>query len=138
MKKDVNKFIALAIVSAQIASDAGKRIHILDIKNKYAQYTGYDSKVHFQIRALEMIRTSKKTKFNYYVVRSADQNGYDSILVYFDFKIDGKRRQVSFHNPTSCSGKLRKYIGSGRVTRWNKDKNSSRDSCQELIDYYGL
>lgn len=138
MKKNINQLIARAIVSAQIASDAGKRIYMLDVKNTYPRYTGYGSKVHFQIRALEMIRTSKKTDFNYYVVRSTDQNGYDSIIVYFDFKIKGERMQVSFHNPTDCSGKLMKYIGTGRVTRWNRDKISSRDCCYELIEYYGL
>jgi len=136
--RNVDRYIAEAIVSTQVASDAGKCKYEITLKNNFAMHEGYDAKVHFQVRALEMIRNSKRSNFNYYVVRAEDQNGCDSVIVYFDFKIDGKRYQVSFHNPYDRSYRLKKYIGSGRVTRWNNDRNTSRYGCIKLIEYYGL
>lgn len=140
---DVNKLIAKAICQAQIASDSGKyKDETFRIKNgagKSASKYGYTVKEDFIVKALTMIRTSK-SMFNYFSVKDKDQNGYDSIITYFDFKIYGERYQVSFHTPLNKASKeLCKTVGTGRETRWNKNKTStSTDACQALIEYFNL
>ena len=135
---DVNRIIARHIIYAQMASDAGKGIvslktscHSFDdeVKNK-----GYDTKDGFIFKAVSLIRGTK-TNFNYWVEKAPDQRGNMSFGVYFDFKVDGKRQQVSFH---TFSKKWVSLVHTGRKTRWDKDPIGSRRSCEILIDYYGL
>lgn len=136
----VEAMIALRIIQAQASSDAGKGLNRLSLepdKARPCEVLKYSFKVKPILEAIKLIRTNK-THFNYWVEESPDQNGYDSIIVYFDFKINGSRYQVSFHNPLNTSGELKKYISTGRKTRWNKNLGGSFDACQELQRYYSI
>ena len=138
---DINALIAKAICQAQIASDRGKRKSNLYLKNgcgRFSKKYGYAVKQDFIIKAINIIKTSRNN-FNYYVKKEADQNGYPSIVTYFDVKIEGNRYQVSFHTPLNkASNELINLVGSGRNTRWDKEIGGSITACQVMIDHYGL
>ena len=106
------------------------------VKN-YAQSRAYDAKEEFILKSINLIRKNK-SQFNYWVEAAADQNGYPSIISYFDFKLDGKRYQVSFHTPKNLGKKLEKYVSTGRKTRWDRNPGGSVMACQKLIKYYNL
>lgn len=131
------KSIAKALISAQIASDAGKGNTELEANSngqtKSARTLKYDGKTIFIERALKMIR-SNNTMFNYYVTTGPDQNGHQSYITYFDFKTDeGERHQISFHTPMNkASAYLKSLDGTGRKTRWDGDVGGSRESCEIL------
>ena len=159
--KDVNSKIAGYICLAQQASDAGKGRYIVfrkkddksiemndgyvrrgrrdyqKNKKNYAQRNAYSVKEEFILRAINLIRNTK-SNFNYFIEASPDQNGFASYITYFDFKIEGKRFQVSFHTPQNLGKKLEKYINTGRKTRWDHAVGGSVIACQELIKYYNL
>ena len=133
-------FIIKAICKAQIASDAGKGIYELSCKNdKHAVNTAYLSKENYILPALGVLTKSKTTNINYWCEETGDQNGYPSIIVYFDIKINNERKQVSFHTPLNkASEGLLKYISTGRKTRWDKKIGGSRDTCRQLIEEFNL
>ena len=131
--------VARAIVNAQAASDSGKGMDRLRYrKDTSVKNAGYRAKVACICSALKMLDGYKSTCFHYYVMEAGDQNGYLSILVYFDISLpNGERCQVSFHNPYGSSQKLIPYIGKGRVTRWRKS-TPSVESCEKLITAFDL
>lgn len=133
-------FVIKAICKAQIASDAGKGVYELACKkDKHAVNTAYLSKENYILQALGVLTKSKLTNINYWCEKTGDQNGYPSIIVYFDIKINNKRKQVSFHTPLNqASGALLKYISTGRKTRWDKKIGGSRDACRQLIEEFNL
>ena len=137
------RFVVEAICKAQIASDAGKGIYELTCKkDKYAANTAYLSKENYILQALGVLTKSKiKNKYaniNYWCEKTGDQNGRPSIIVYFDIKINDKRKQVSFHTPLNqASENLLKYVSTGRKTRWNK-LIGSREVCRQLIKELNL
>lgn len=139
----VEKEIAKAIVRAQMASDKGKGIPELYRKgstrlSRGAKKLGYDIKVDYIVTAIKLIRGNRQSVFHYYVEDCNDQNGYPSVLVYFDCRIpDGGRVQVSFHSPKNRADDLESYIGSGRPTHWRKSM-CSREACKRLMAYYDL
>lgn len=132
--KYYNKTIQL-IIDAQRASDGGKGIRALP--ENWATVAGYTAKPILIRKALEIIDSHPRMGINYYVIEEGDQNGYPSILVYFEFKIDGERHQVSFHNPANPEtfSELGKWVGKGRPTRWNKLVGGSRQACFEVLEY---
>lgn len=136
--------IARSIVLAQIASDSGKGIYEIEMHNQNenaadkSSTKGYSIKEFHILRTIDKINCSKRCAFNYWVEKAADQNGYDSIIVYFDIKLDGKRHQVSFHTPyNKACKKLKALVGKGRRTRWQKHC-SSRETCKSLVQIYAL
>ena len=133
-------FVIKAICKAQIASDAGKGIHTLICKNdKHAVNTAYLSKENYILQALGVLTNSKVTNINYWCEKAGDQNGYPSIIVYFDIKINNERKQVSFHTPLNrASETLLKYVSTGRKTRWDKKIGGSQDTCRQLIEEFNL
>ena len=137
---DINAMIALRIFQAQKASDAGKGLERLNASRDISRPCDvfrYGFKEKPILEALRLIRRNK-TQFNYWVVEGPDQNGYPSIIVYFDFKIEGTRYQVSFHNPLNrCGNELLSYVNTGRATRWRKSI-SSVESCNALQRYYNI
>ena len=106
------------------------------VKN-YAQSKGYNAKEEFILKSINLIRKNR-SQFNYWVEAAADQNGYPSYISYFDFKINGKRYQVSFHTPKNLGKKLEKYVSTGRKTRWDRNPGGSVMACKKLIEYYDL
>ena len=139
--------IARAIVMAQLASDAGKRGGMWDkwesqetpVSCKGAAVLRYGLKPTEIIRALRMIDSSTETVWRYYVEQVPDQNGYPSVLVYFETKdVDGKRLQISFHSPLGKAGKLTRWIGKGRKTRWVKQLGKSRIDAKRVVEIFNL
>lgn len=125
----VDRRIAKAIYHAQAASDGGKGIS--ELQKWYAgslRGAGYPAKDTQILLAIDLINKSHSKTFRYSVKRGRDQNGCSSFIVYFDFKIDGKREQVSFH---SFNKKLWNYVKRSRASTWSKDR-SSRDSVELL------
>lgn len=144
---DLDKRIARAIIAAQLCSDGGKRDRRL--LTKIIRFTvddnfwkeqwvkGYPRKTFWIDRAIQMIDCSKEQTYHYWVEDSPDQNGYNSVIVYFDFKIDGRRHQVSFHTPENkITGVLKDKNKSGRKTRWDKQIGSSRQAAYLLFQKY--
>lgn len=144
MKRSFNpeKEIARYIILAQTASDAGKGIEFRYIERnctRGAQKFGYDAKLWYILKAISLIRTCDQSMFRYYVTgNTPDQNGYDSVLVYFDVKLKGERRQISFHTPWSEAegSPLKLLMGSGRKTRWDGKVGGSSDTCYDLAEYF--
>jgi hypothetical protein len=135
MAKDFEREIARTIIYAQVASDGGK--HISDIarinRHTYPIWkSGYDSKDGLLMKAIVLIGKSKESNFRYFVSKGDIHN---SSIVYFNFRIGGRRYQVSFH---TFSNKVRRYtVKRGRyATRW--DEKSSRDACKVLADAYEI
>ena len=133
-------FVIKAICKAQIASDAGKGIYKLACKkDKNAVNTAYLSKENYILQALGVLTKSKITNINYWCEKTGDQNGFPSIITYFNIKIGYERKQVSFHTPLNqASEKLLKYVSTGRKTRWDKKIKGSRDVCRQLIEEFNL
>jgi hypothetical protein len=98
-------------------------------------------KTAYILNAIALIRSNDQDMFRYYVSgKTPDQNGFGSVIVYFDVKLEGKRRQVSFHTPwNQVEGTiLERLIGSGRKTRWDKNVGGSSDTCYDLAEYFHL
>lgn len=135
MMKKVEKAIIRAIVMAQIASDAGKGIHEIFLPGgDFPGETKYRYKEFYQLRALKMIDAAPRCCINYWCDIAPDQNGFESVLVYFDIKVGGTRFQVSFHNPGNQALGLWAYVHHGRKTRWTRELGGSRYACKKLAD----
>ena len=131
---NVDKKIAKYIVLAQVASDSGKDLDYLkdllgDKSNKAwrEEYKGKDKYIMF---ALKLIAKNPDCNFRFSVVSGQDVSTH---LVYFSFKLDGVRHQVSFH---SFDKNLHQFRCSSKKTRW--DHKSSRSNCVKLAQYYSL
>lgn len=131
---NIEREIARHIVLSQIASDAGKGICELHINgDKKAYQLGYIIKDAHIEQAIKLINKNKLNSFRYWVERKPDQNGNASNVVYFIYKKNGVRLQVSFH---SFKRTIRGHVGKGMITEW--DKKSSRKSCESLIEMFNL
>lgn len=122
----IDKIIAKYIILAQTCSDGGRGISTL--KNLFptsrlAYYKGYDAKDIYIKKAIQMIQKSKNSIFRFYVKEDGIIANY---IVYFNFKLDGERFQVSFHSFKDWS----KYERKDYQTHW--DKKDSRVSCLRL------
>ena len=133
VKKRVEKAIAKSIILAQVASDGGKNIsEIRDILGNDSYYVygqGYNAKDRYIFSAIELICRNRDTSFHFSVMSG---KGVSPYLVYFTFKIDGKRHQVSFH---SYNNNLGRYKSKNHMTRW--DEKDSRETCVKLAQAYG-
>ena len=120
------KRILKYIAEAQLHSDAGKGIYDLE---EYMQKEGigYAYKDKCIIRAIHLINTKKNSGVYYNVKRDSSHIAY--FIVYFNYKIDGKRRQISFH---SFDMNLEKFISKSCSTRW--DKKNSRANAKEIAE----
>lgn len=133
--------IARLICLAEAASDSGKGFSVLtfrrtasDNANEYA----YAAKPKYIRKAINLINSNPRLGWNYWVEQAPDQNGCDSVIVYFDYKVNGKRIQVSFHTPLGIARDLIPFIGKGRKTRWNKKLMGSIAACKTLIRHFNL
>ena len=127
------KRIARILYLAQSASDGGKGIYKLPNDSGVSHYQdsyricykkAYAAKDSLIIRAIDLINRSHDKTVRFSVRESTDQNGQKCYLVYFDFKVEGKREQVSFH---SFNDELRKFVSNSKKSTWSKDR-SSRDT----------
>ena len=139
MFNSYEKNIIKNIILAQIASDAGKGYYdvantsfpIIGKEVRKAKHFGYEIKDKYIRNAIELINTTPRCRVNYWCVKAPDQNGYDSIIAYFDIKGD-KRYQISFHSPWDRTP-LKGYLSHGRPTRWTKEVKGSIKACLELL-----
>ena len=136
---DKTKSIIKNIILAQIASDGGKNIKTLqNMKGaKEASKKGYAVKDKYIKTAITLINTTPMSGINYYVEEKPDQNGYPSMVIYFDIKLNEKRYQISFHSPKNRTT-LSHFCSKGRKTRWTKEINGSREACIELASILSL
>lgn len=136
---NVNKHIAKCIICAKIASDAGKgyydtKITDVDLCDS-VQSAGYSTKDGFILEAIKAIKATH-TAFRFWAEQRPDQNGNASTIVYFETKIHGKRKQISFH---TFSQKVGSYANKGRKTRWtHQTPQDTIVICDEIIAFYGL
>ena len=145
MSRCVN-YILREILLAQAASDSGK-YHESDlmsytsgIRGAYKTLSlGYGRKPEHQVRAIEAINKIPRCGINWNVIMEADQNGYPSVLVYFEIARgvigNEKRLQVSFHNPIREKAVFSSFIGKGRKTRWNHEIGGSVKACRQISKY---
>lgn len=125
---EIDKVISKYIILAQVASDGGKGINTLNNlfpTSRLVSYKGYDVKNVYIKKAIHMIQKSKDSIFRFYVKEDWKIANY---IVYFNFKLDGKRFQVSFHSFKDWS----RYKRKDYQTRWNK--RDSREACLRLYE----
>lgn len=134
--------IAKAIVFAQLASDGGKKIYDLidEVNCKGAHRCfkmGYSTKDANILKAIDLINKTRSEEVRYSVIATEDQNGYDSSLIYFTFRLNGKRHQVSFHSPgMNKYTAYRHYVKKSCTTHWDA-RVQSRWECLELAERFG-
>ena len=139
-KNSIEKEIARNVVLAQVASDSGKKLEAtVEIKgSRGAKDLGYGLKVNYIMTAIKLIRKNK-TQFSYWVEEAPDQNGYGSVIVYFEFQLWGEILQVSFHTPESLVPReMWKLVNTGRPTVWNGIIGGSRTCCEKLKEVFEL
>lgn len=138
---EVAKSIARKVILAQDASDYGKGIPELEYmcSDRYPKYMGYTAKNTYILEALKEISTNKPCGWNFYVCpNQPDQNGYDSVITYFQLKLDGVRYEISFHTPADQAFSLKRFFGKGRKTHWNGKLGQSREDCQRLAWLFNI
>lgn len=133
----MNKKISRAIILAQVASDGGKGYRFFKglVPNEYnAYYLGYDVKDDYILDAINLInRYGKSSGFSYYIGESDLDTWNESAIVYFNFKINGKRYQVSFHTfGEEIISRRDEKKNDSHSTRW--DKASSRKAAMKLVE----
>ena len=138
---NIFKNVLMHIINAQVASDLAKGVEFPEYTRlkKYGFYNGlyykdcYNQKDKELARALGLIDSHPRMGINYYVVRKSDQNGNSSNIIYFTFKIDGRRFQMSFHNFSRtirfCYAEPRK----GLQCHWERGNGGCRAEAVELI-----
>lgn len=108
MKHGLNEAIARELILAQAASDGGKHIKdLLDLTPyvpglRKAYKKGYPAKEDHMRNAVAMIKTAHgRSGFSFYETKDPkiQYRTNDMTLVYFNFKVDGIRYQISFHSP---------------------------------------
>lgn len=139
----LNASIARLVCLAQDASDSGKYEHALKFRNtdnSVARERGYRVKTVYIEKAVKLINSNPRCGWNYFVSgQTPDQNKNPSVIVYFEYKNDGNRYQVSFHTPWSLiSTGMEALMAKGRNTRWNHKIGGSRRDCQSLIKMFDL
>lgn len=84
-------------------------------EEKYLQrrYSLYGKKDRLLKEAWTMLRSNPHSRIKYKIENRPDQNGYDSLILYFEFNYKGEHYQFSFHNFN--------FKTFGRKTRGNKN-----------------
>lgn len=132
-----SKNIAKLVCLAQIASDAGKNIFELSIEGaKEAKKYGYYVKDSYILKAIKKINKLHSKEWSYFILKAPDQNGSPSKIIYFLYRENGMRLQVSFHS--FSGGEIKKLAAkaAGMTQRW--DHKSSRKNCQILKRIFNL
>ena len=144
----MDKGIVLDILLAQVASDAAKGIRSQLVSRSIskirplideARRNGYSAKdVHVK-RAITKIAKSNNKDIRFSVIK--DEEEVAIFIVYFDFRLDGRREQVSFH---SFDHSLQKFVKNSERSSWIKlhrggsEKEDSRWSIGRIAFSIGL
>lgn len=138
----MNKDVLALLVKAQIASDGGKKIEDLKIYDEEAWRRGYWYKDDCIINAIYNIERKKCKNISYYIKYSHNwvsryQTNLYMFVIYFNFKINGKANQMSFHyiaeNKYDIEFLLRRCNNSSHKTRWKGVEGSCRTTALQLI-----
>lgn len=138
----MEKFI-YNICYAQIASDGGKNIATNKKFNEKIFNNGYSIKDDFIIEAIKEIdklnHTNKYCNGHYYVSYEHCFANYTMrmYIVYFNFKYNEKKYQVSFHMPVKMCSDIdnflyKKYRKSSQRISWRKNQ-VSRNNVLEIL-----
>ena len=136
-----DKKIATDIIRAQVASDGGKFIVCPALDTMWGKFykvfrQGYDAKDHNIEGAIRKIQSYKNSSFKFNVRRTPDQNGYPSYIIYFNYKLNGERRQISFHSPANRGwSTYEKYCSKAGSNMIHWDHKSSQANAVELFEY---
>lgn len=133
----LDKKVASLLIKAQMCSDSGKGIGSTYGREKWKARSnkwGYAHKPQLIFAAFDRISQLKgKSGFSFYI-------GYDSWngmdVAYFNFKLDGKRYQISFHMPEGIPNRYRK-ANTKHHTKWNGIYLGSVDATALLSGYLG-
>lgn len=142
MKCGLNEAIARELILAQAASDGGKNIKdLLDLTHtvpglKSAYKEGYSDKDKHIRKALKLIQRSHgKSGFSYYVTKDPEilYRWEPMNLIYFNFKVDGIRFQMSFHSPYEfLDDEKDNKSNKKHMTHW--DRKDSRYAARVLAE----
>ena len=145
MARDIKLQILRHIALAQICSDSGKGIRpegsLRDLSGSLMAYrNGYDEKVNHIVSAIKLINKIPPCGILYRAEKALDQNGYESILVYFNISKNvvpfiNKRHQVSFHTPYGKAKELFPYINKGGKTRWTHNLGESKWFSSQIANW---
>jgi hypothetical protein len=124
------------LIDAQRESDAAKKIYELGHAKSIKQGSKmqhYYRKYIDELRLIRLLSTTKNPEMSYYVCKDLDQSGCPSYIVYFEFSLNGRKYQISFHNPYPMCRALREYVGKGTKTEWDGDVGGSRNAAREAL-----
>lgn len=137
----MNKHIAKKIALAQRASDIGKYFKLSEEErcasdmlgdllgesvDARAINFGYRLKDEAIFDAIQGIGHNPECGFHFRV--TIDDEKKAKFIVYFDFRLNGKKVQVSFH---SFDVRLCRYVEKQKGGHWNR--KSARNTCIELL-----
>ena len=115
----LNNKICKLLASAQIASDAGKDKYLMP--NYLGAIENYRGKDAYIFTAIKTCIKKKNTGFNFFV----EKDIVTPYLVYFSFKYNGKKYQISFH---SYDCRLEQFVSpNSHYEYW--DRESSRETA---------
>lgn len=134
--------VAKAIILAQTASDGGKQLRkryklgqeeiiysLFGRESTKAYKNGYKAKDAFVTAAIERIARNKNSGFRFFVT-ACNEKENARFLVYFDYYIEDKKFQISFH---SRDDTLKKYLKGCKKSHTEWDKGNSRQNCIDLF-----
>ena len=155
-KDQLNEMIAKKIILAQACSDGAKfKFELLNsLSRNFKRYIRYNTadagirrstvlyglKLKYELEAIKLITSNKRTGYKFYVTdEEPDQNGAPSVITYFEFVIEKKLYQVSFHTPKDkVTPYLKSKMTKGSYTEWTGSVGGSRDACKRLIEFFEI
>ena len=134
MKQGLNEACARYLILTQVASDGGKYIDdIIDILPGPigAYHRGYKAKDEYLSKFLSLVtKVGPASGFHFYVT----DGGITPHLVYIWFRLNGRKRQVSFHSYDNALLKYKAYHHGRYKTRWDRLHDGSREACIDLAN----
>lgn len=136
MEKSLDKKVTVLLIKAQMCSDSGKGKEYNSFDHpewkKVSSKWGYDHKEQLIYAACDRIsQLHGKSGFSFYF--GTDDRLND--VVYFNFKLNNKRHQISFHLPYGVNERYLKSSNKNHHTKWDGKIGGSEEACQLLSDY---
>lgn len=133
MKQGLNEACARYLILTQVASDGGKCID--DIINILpgsigAYHRGYKAKDEYLSKFLSLVtKVGPASGFHFYVT----DGDITPHLVFVWFRLNGRKRQVSFHSYDDALLKYKTHDRRRYATHWDK-LHGSREACIDLAN----
>lgn len=125
MKKYDQKIINL-IIKAVKSNEQAHSLYSCFEEEAEEKKAFYEAKEKAYSLAIKMLDGAKHSAIHYYKCATNDQNGYPSVLIYFQWKEAGKLFQFSFHKPLHGKAPSSK----GHYIYWSETKN------KEMLQQY--